>query len=51
MRKCERADIGAVFVGDGLEAEVGELGRDFGGAFRGFGFDDQGVRAWGFLER
>ena len=45
MREGQNASVVLVWVGDGLEAQVGELGRNFGSAFRGFGFDHESVRA------
>lgn len=58
MSEGEDAGVGVVRVGDGLEAKVSELGGDFSGALRGFGFElraRQNSRAeWshgGFLER
>jgi hypothetical protein len=45
MRKGQDASVLVAWVGDGLEAQVGELGRYFDSAFRGFGFDKESVRA------
>ena len=45
MREGQNASVVVVWVGDGLETKVGELGRNFRSAFRGFGFDDESVRA------
>ena len=45
MRERQDASVVVVRVRDGLEAKVGELGRNFSSAFRRFGFDDESVRA------
>lgn len=45
MREGQDASVVVVWVGDGLEAKIGELGRNFSSAFRGFGFDHESVLA------
>lgn len=45
MRESQYASVVVVWVGDWLEAQVGELGRNFGSAFRGFDFDHESVWA------
>jgi hypothetical protein len=45
MREDQDASVVVVWVWDGLEAEVGKLGRNFSSAFRGFSFDNESVRA------
>ena len=45
MREGQDASVFVIWVGGGLETKVGEQGRNFSGAFRGFGFDHEGVRA------
>src|SRR6516164_6477367 len=45
MREGQNASAVVVWVRDGLKAKVGELGRNFSSTFRGFGFDDESVRA------
>lgn len=44
MRKGQDASVVVVRVGDGLEAEIGELGGDFSHTLRRFGLDHESVR-------
>ena len=45
MRESQNASVSVLWVGDGLEPEVGELCRNFSSALRGFGFNHESVRA------
>ena len=45
MREGQDASVVVVWVGDGSEAQVGELRRNFSSVFRRFGFDHESVRA------